>query len=524
MKKILVPVACLILLANVLIVLRVWAGGIRLAEMYPELQYLVEMEASMDLRGQTASVKFFLPKTTDTQRTDSERVESGQFVWSVQTKGGNRIGRWRADDVDGREVGIYRTLVSIDETRYALPRGVEIPAFYPERVARYLVPSELIQSEDDGIEGVVQALVDSVDNRELAPIAKALFDFVHDQIRSGDPENKLDAVTALKWREAGSGGKARLLTGLFRAAGIPARVVGGMALSPGSGKDLHQWVEAWINGVWVPFDALHGHFAYRPNNYLMLYHGDHEMFKRTANTNFRYMFNVKEWRTPPEDILPHIKQSYFNTYVFWGIFREAHISLNLLRILLLLPVGVLVIIFFRNFVGIQTLGTFMPALMAIAFRDMGLVWGMALFMFVLALGLLIRAGLERVQLLHTPRLAIVLMFVVTVMLGVSFFFVRVGALEGARISMFPIAVLTISIESAFIKMQELGVVDTIKVLLGTIFVVIFAHLAMHSYFIQALVFVFPEVMLVVLALYLMVGRWVGLRLLEYHRFRWLLVR
>ena len=51
-----------------------------------------------------------------------------------------------------------------------------------------------------------------------------------------------------------------------------------------------------------------------------------------------------------------------------------------------------------------------------------------------------------------------------------------------------------------------------------------SYTAMDSHLVQAVLFVFPEVLLVVTALYILVGRYVGLRLLELRRFRWLLVR
>ena len=63
--------------------------------------------------------------------------------------------------------------------------------------------------------------------------------------------------------------------------------------------------------------------------------------------------------------------------------------------------------FLRQFVGVKTLGTFMPVLIGIAFRETALINGVLLFTLLVALGLALRFYLERLQLLLVPRLAVV---------------------------------------------------------------------------------------------------------------------
>jgi hypothetical protein len=53
-------------------------------------------------------------------------------------------------------------------------------------------------------------------------------------------------------------GKARLLVTMARAAGIPARVVSGLAVLP-TGSFGHSWTELWL-GAWVAADPTFGHF------------------------------------------------------------------------------------------------------------------------------------------------------------------------------------------------------------------------------------------------------------------------
>lgn len=65
------------------------------------------------------------------------------------------------------------------------------------------------------------------------------------------------ALNALRARRGNADAKARLLTTLARAAGIPARVVTGVAVLA-DGVFSHAWAELWL-GRWVAADPSFGH-------------------------------------------------------------------------------------------------------------------------------------------------------------------------------------------------------------------------------------------------------------------------
>ena len=53
-------------------------------------------------------------------------------------------------------------------------------------------------------------------------------------------------------------------------------------------------------------------------------------------------------------------------------------------VLLMVPIGALVMVIMRNLVGIDAFGTFMPVLIALAFRETQLLWGIVLFTMLLS--------------------------------------------------------------------------------------------------------------------------------------------
>jgi hypothetical protein len=105
---------------------------------------------------------------------------------------------------------------------------------------------------------------------------------------------------------------------------------------------------------------------------------------------------------------------------------------------------------------------------------------------------------------------------------VTYASVRAGALEPAHVSFFPIAILALTVENFFLTAVEQGRSQAASVLLQTLAVITLVYATIDSFFVQAVVFVFPEVLLGVVAASLVVGRWTGMRLTEYRRFRVLL--
>ena len=114
-------------------------------------------------------------------------------------------------------------------------------------------------------------------------------------------------------------------------------------------------------------------------------------------------------------------------------------------------------IFFRNFVGLQTFGIFMPVLIALAFRETRLPWGIALFLLVIAGGVLARFGLMRFKLLMVPRLGAILTLVVLMMFGISLATQKFKMVGGLSVALFPMVVMTMTIERMSIIWEERGV-------------------------------------------------------------------
>jgi hypothetical protein len=93
---------------------------------------------------------------------------------------------------------------------------------------------------------------------------------------------------------------------------------------------------------------------------------------------------------------------------------------------------------------------------------------------------------------------------------------EIGSL--AYISLFPIAVTTLTTERFALIVQEEGWREAISVSLQSILAVAACYVVMESAALQSVFLAFPELLLAVVAVDLWLGRWMGLRLTEYRRF------
>ena len=189
------------------------------------------------------------------------------------------------------------------------------------------------------------------------------------------------------------------------------------------------------------------------------------------------------------------------------------------KILLTVPIGAFIILILRNYIGLKTFGTFMPVLIALAFRETHVVWGLTLFTFIVSLGLLARFYLDQLRLLLVPRLAAILTVVILIMIFISIMTQSLGLGSGLSVALFPMVILTMTIERMCVTWDERGPAEAIKSGSGSMVAAVITYWVINWPALQYLLFAFPELLLVVLALILWFGQYRGFRLVELLRFR-----
>ena len=462
-------------------------------------------------------VKAFLPKNNNRQKITAQKSSiSNRISFSSRAEGENICGHWSTDHVNSYEAIAYSFTFMGRGASYDL-KTVFKP--YPKHFSKFLRPSENIQVFDHAISAITSVI--RAESKSDKDRIQAIFDLVY-EIPSAPIITLTDAVSALRRNTASCNGKSRLFVALARNLGYPARIKGGIILKESNKRTSHAWAEVFIDGRWVPFDTLNGHFAYLPSNFLELYVGDEFMITHSPSIQFDYSYDIKRRETLSLLASPSATTEKLVSLSLWGLVMNKSISKKNLFLLLMLPLGGLVVALLRNVVGIRTFGVFLPVLIAFSLLQTGFVTGIALFLFLILFVGAISRPFDNMGLLHTPKLVISLTLMVLVMtvgnyLGVSFQVSWLGSL-----TLFPTIILTISAE----RFSKLIVEDGFHKATGTLFQTLMAVTLCFLLFslkgLDAVLILFPEMLFLIISSCLVLGRYVGLRWTELIRFQPLL--
>jgi hypothetical protein len=192
---------------------------------------------------------------------------------------------------------------------------------------------------------------------------------------------------------------------------------------------------------------------------------------------------------------------------------------RLIEFLLLLPPATLLICFFRNVIGLSSFGTFAPALLGLAFREVHSLIGVFLVLTIITAGWWLRRGLNELHLLQVPRTALLLSCVVVMILLLLHVTGKAGA---GAITLFPLVILTGMIERFWTMEEEDGAAQSIGTLASTLFMAACVWLMAAVHGVAAWLLAHPESIGFVMAVQLLLGRYTGFRLVELYRFRTLI--
>jgi len=183
-------------------------------------------------------------------------------------------------------------------------------------------------------------------------------------------------------------------------------------------------------------------------------------------------------------------------------------------ILLLFPLVACLIAAARHFIGIRGFGIFTPAMLSVAFLAMGVANGVILFVIILVVASLARMAMKGLKIHYLARMSMLLWFIC---LGV---FV---SLFWLRVSIFPILILILLAEN-FIEVQISKSLHEAGQLTLETFILALGSLGVLSWgWLKKELILHPEtIVLGTAVLNIIIGRFTGLRLLEYRRFRRLL--
>ena len=445
-------------------------------------------------------VSLYIPRSTAGFVVMDENFVSRGFGLTTTSEAGNRQALWSIRKTSGRHDLYYQAVVR--------QLGAESPAIKPAQPK--VEESELEGPELTAAEGLIEEI------RAHSADTDSLVAELFKRLNNKKPD---EHVATLLGIEPTPFKHVQAAQKVLTQAGIISRAVTGIRLTTLSRNvPLIHWLEVYDGQKWIGFDPLSGERNI-PGDYLPWYRGNDELAEIRGAERLKVSLSVTQ--NQEDSIIPAIVLGKFASPLLYdfSLFSLPLETQAVYRILLMVPLGALIVIIFRNIIGLKSFGTFMPVLIALAFRETQLVWGIVFFTLIIALGLGIRFYLDSLKLLLAPRLGAVLTIVVLMMALVSVITHKLGIEPGLSVALFPMVILTMTIERMSIVWEERGATEALTQGLGSLFVAAVIHLTISISYVEHLIFIFPELLLVVLAIILMLGRYTGYRLLELGRFK-----
>jgi hypothetical protein len=459
------------------------------------------IEAAVRFEPGPAAVKATLriPSLTPGYSLLDENFISRGFGVTTRIAPAGREAQWAVREASGSQTMYYRAVVYRDETRLAEDTTPPFPTpptlDEPSRIAMEALIAE-VRGRSADVATFTAELLRRINLGEQDPYARLFLPRGH---------TVADRV--------------QLATVLLAGAQVPARVAHGITLRSAPGPVQPESMLEVHDGVqWLYFDPTTLQQGL-PRDFLIWWRGDEPIAEVEGGFDLGVTLAVQENLLPAMAVAERRAERSGSHAVDFSLFALPIATQAVYSVLLLIPLGALMIVLLRNFIGVKTFGTFMPVLIALAFRETRLIWGIVLFAIIVSLGLLIRFYLEKLRLLLVPRLTCVLTVVVLLMVAISVVSQKLELQPGLSLALFPMVIIAMTIERMSIVWEERGAYEAIQEGVGSLIVAAIAYLVMGIVWLEHLIFVFPELLLLVLAATLLAGRYTGYRLLELRRFK-----
>lgn len=458
-------------------------------------QELWDVEAMIEFRagGEPARVRLAVPDTQTGFVLQGENTASPGYGIHSEHRDGQRYVEWTAREARGAQVVYYRGQYRTD------------PQAEPAREVQPPDPREVIWSPplqtaaNQILRGAYQ---ESADAFSLARAITA---------RLGDSEDQ-NAQLLLSEFEA-----AEAMVRLLNQAEVPARSVRGLNLEDGRRRQSPIPVVQVFDddNEWQLF--FPGEERPAQSEFLLWERTGGPLLEVEGGSDSRVTFSMLKTSQPitgmPDD--PSLADAVFNLTIHSLPISEQAIFMSIL----LLPIGAMIVVLARVFVGIETSGTFMPVLLALAFLKMSLLSGIVTFLLVIGFGLLLRQALAHLNLLLVARVSVVIICVIGLISLFSVLSFHAGIDIGLKMAFFPIIILAWTIERMSILWEENGPREVAKQGSGSLITAIAAYSVMALPWVQHWMFNFLGLQLVVLALIILAGSYTGYRVSELWRFR-----
>ncbi len=455
-----------------------------------------KIEFEPDAGDTPAQIRFAQPAVQPGLTQVKQTTSSLGYGVGYINRNGNGYVEWTKRSVSGEQVLYYRADILVDPE--AKSSSMRVPSI-----------SQSVESEPYGT--AIRELANAAMQKSADPFSLA-------SQAVAEIKKESESASLLLSRYSRSGVLVRVL----QAAGVHAREIGVLTLEDGRrNRPLESRVAVFSNDRYQIFNPQDGTTGISQNQLIWTNNGNPIMTLeggKSARVSFS-MLRHHISAVQAGKLKAGVEKASGAELVSLSIDSLPVEEQAMFKNILLLPIGVLIVVFLRIIVGIKTSGTFMPVLIAMSFLQTNLLIGLIGFIAIVGVGLVVRSWLSHLNLLLVARISAVIVMVIAIIGTFSVLSYKFGLTEGLKVTFFPLIILSWTIERMSIIWEEEGYHEVIRQGGGSLFVAVCAFIAMDSTLVQHLTFNFIGLQFVILALVLLMGNYTGFRLAELKRFK-----
>lgn len=191
---------------------------------------------------------------------------------------------------------------------------------------------------------------------------------------------------------------------------------------------------------------------------------------------------------------------------------------NTVILILLVPFLATFIVFVRQIIGLPSLEMLVPIALSITFISTGITAGAILLATILLASTIARITLKKIRIMQLPKIALsnlVVAIFVFISLTVS---ASVGILTVKQLSIFPVLLLILLSEKTVAVQLSRGPQEAFVITSMTLLLAIIGFLILSSETVRSFILLYPELILALVPINIIMGRYFGLRLTEFFRF------
>ncbi len=300
---------------------------------------------------------------------------------------------------------------------------------------------------------------------------------------------------------------------------IPARIARTIKLEEGRKTEKPDiMLEAYYDGHWALYDLSTAKIGL-PKNWVIIQRGGVSLLDVKGGEDSTVVFSVLKSVASPLKMAEHRAKAHDKLWSYnYSMYTLPVFEQNTLKWLMIFPLAILVVVIMRNVIGVSTMGTFTPMLLAMALVRTGFWPGLICFSVMIALGLVMRALVTKLNLLLVPRISFVVIFVILLIQVLTVVGYRLNYTIVSSAIFFPIIITAWIIERASITWEEEGAVNTLKEILFTFITAVVTYFVISNEYVRHVMFAFNELNLVILFIVMLLGTYTGYRVTELMRF------